>query len=280
MTTEAKPSRVNVMEYAGKDHLLDTVRGERATFFGLIDDPSVPWDGPTACSEWLVRDVAAHLLDVTEGYLDRFELARAGRPFPDARGMRVMAQALDDGAKSFRSLSRADLVARLKSSSARLFEIFDALNEQQWAGEMVPHIFMGPLPAFCFAAFQLIDYSIHSWDITQGLGRPDRLTDGAATTLIPFMFIVLQNTLDQKPDSPQSCSTGIQIGGQGGGSWRVNVAGDAVTYADGPTDSCGAVFTFEDPHEFVLTVYQRIRGGQASGDQAVADAFRNLFFKI
>ena len=30
---------------------------------------------------------------------------------------------------------------------------------------------MGPLPAFFYPAFQLMDYGVHSWDIRQGTGR-------------------------------------------------------------------------------------------------------------
>ncbi len=93
-------------------------------------------------------------------------------------------------------LSKQQAVARLKTASDKLFEIFDALNAQQWSGEMVTHTYMGPLPTCFFAAFQLIDYSIHSWDIKVGLGREEPLSDAAAVTLIPFMLIVLQYTVD------------------------------------------------------------------------------------
>ena len=85
-----------------------------------------------------------------------------------------------------------------------MFEIFDALDEKQWSGEIVSHTFMGPLPACFFAAFQLIDYSIHSWDIKAGLGRDEPLSDEAAITLIPFMLIVIQYTVDaERCEGPQ-----------------------------------------------------------------------------
>jgi hypothetical protein len=86
-----------------------------------------------------------------------------------------MAQKLDEGATRFRSLSKEEAIARLKTASDKMFEIFDALDEQTWSGEIVSHVYMGPLPAYFFAAFQLIDYSIHSWDIKAGLGRDGRL---------------------------------------------------------------------------------------------------------
>jgi hypothetical protein len=39
------------------------------------------------------------------------------------------------------------------------------------------------------------------------------------------------------------------------------------------------VFGFT-PNEFVLSTYQRMRGGTASGDAAMAERIRDLLFKI
>jgi hypothetical protein len=138
---------------------------------------------------------------------------------------------------------------------------------------------MGPLPACFFAAFQLIDYSIHSWDIKVGLGRDEPLSDNAAITLIPFMLIVIQYTVDEEASKDLKARFGIEISGPGGGSWCVNVDGTAVSYEEGPTQDCQAVFSF-DPNEFALTTYQRRRLGTVRGDEALAERIRDLLFKI
>ena len=177
MTTESVTGRVNVGEFAGKQFLLDLDRAERAEFYKLLDQ--APWEGKTASGHWQVRDLCGHMIDVTEGYLERFAVARAGKEAPAPLGLPIMAQKLDEAAQSFRSLSKADAIARLKTASDRMFEIFDALDEKSWAGEIVNHTYMGPLPAYFFAGFQLIDYSIHSWDIKSGLGRDEPLSDAA-----------------------------------------------------------------------------------------------------
>ena len=57
------------------------------------------------------------------------------------------------------------------------------------------------------------------------------------------------------------------------------MADGALTYAQGDVEDCPARFGF-DPNDFVLTSYQRIRGGLVTGDEALADRFRGLFFKI
>jgi uncharacterized protein (TIGR03083 family) len=271
------PGRVNVMDYAGKEYLLNLDRAERAEFYKLLDE--APWEGRTASGHWQVRDLCGHMIDVTESYLERFAAARAGREVPDALGLRVMAQKLDEGAQRFRTLSKDEAITRLKTASDRMFEILDALDEKSWAGEIVPHVYMGPLPAFFFAAFQLIDYSIHSWDIKAGLGRDEPLSDAAALTLIPFMLIVIQYTVDAEEWGDRKARFGIEIEGPGGGTWCVDVDGTTVSYAEGDSQGCDVVFAFK-PSDFVLFTYQRTRNGSVRGDAELGERIRNLLFKI
>jgi uncharacterized protein (TIGR03083 family) len=280
MSTDGKATRVNVMEFGGKGFLLDVVGSERAAFYDLLDQAGeAGWNTGTPCGDWQVRDLVGHMVDVTEAYLERFALARAGKPFPEALGLRAMPQGLDEGARRFRAVPRAELIARLKRSSDELFDIFNRLDAQQWTGELVPHVYMGALPAYFYPAAQLMDYGVHGWDAREGLGRPAPIPEAAAGTLVPFMFILLQATLDAEPSKGLTCTCGIRIEGEFGGSWRLNVAGGALAYEEGNAQDCQATFSF-DPNEFVLTVFQRIPGGQVTGDQALADRFRRLFFKI
>jgi uncharacterized protein (TIGR03083 family) len=275
MTTT--PARVNVMEYPGKQFLLDLDRVERGEFYQLLDE--APWEGPTASGHWQVRDLCGHMIDVTESYLERFAMERAGQEAPAALGLPIMASRLDEGATRFRSLTREQAITRLKTASDKMFEIFDALDEQQWGGEIVSHVYMGPLPACFFAAFQLIDYSIHSWDIKAGLGRDEPLSDDAAITLIPFMLIVIQYTVDAERARDLKARFGLEISGPGGGNWCVSVDGTTVSYEEADTADCNTVFSF-NPSEFVLSTYQRQRAGSARGDTALAERIRDLLFKI
>jgi uncharacterized protein (TIGR03083 family) len=277
MATETKPGRVNVGEYAGKEFLLNLDRAERAEFYKLLDE--APWEGKTASGHWQTRDLCGHMIDVTEGYLERFAMARAGKEAPPPLGLPIMAKKLDEGATRFRSLSKADAIARLKSASDQMFEIFDGLDEKSWSGEIVNHAFMGPLPAYFFAAFQLLDYSIHGWDAKAGLGRDEKLSDAAAVTLIPFMMIVLQYTVDAQRAADLKAKFGIEITGPGGGSWTVDVEGTSVAIAEGSTEGRQTVFTFE-PSDFCLSIYQRMRGGTVSGDATIGERIRDLLFKI
>jgi uncharacterized protein (TIGR03083 family) len=264
------------MEYSGKAFLLNLDRTERAKFYKLLDE--APWAGATASGHWQVRDLCGHMIDVTEGYLERFAMARAGQEAPAALGLPIMASKLDESAQSFRSLTKEQAITRLKTASDKLFEIFDALDEKQWSGEIVTHKYMGPLPACFYAGFQLIDYSIHSWDIKVGLGREEPLSDDAAITLIPYMMIVLQYTVDER-NQDLKAKFGIEIEGAGGGSWVVQLDGTSVAIAEGSTEACETIFDFS-PNDFVLSIYQRRRGGNVRGNAELAERVRDLLFKI
>ncbi len=66
----------NPMDYSsGRDTVLDVARTERAKFYNIIDDPN-NWYVQTRCSEWEVRDMVGHMIDVTEGYLTAWDMAR------------------------------------------------------------------------------------------------------------------------------------------------------------------------------------------------------------
>src|SRR3981081_1097709 len=120
MSVEVRPARVNTFAPEGKDHLLKVVRKERQGFYDLIDSTNdETWKTPTACTEWEIRDQVGHLVDVTEGDLERFALARAKQPFPEPLGLPGMAGMLDTGSKRFRSSSRTQQISPLEGDSTK-----------------------------------------------------------------------------------------------------------------------------------------------------------------
>ncbi len=272
---------VNPMEYGSKGVVLDVVRTERAKFFDVVDDPK-NWLVDTRCEGWQVRDLVGHMIDVTEAYLQRWELASRNEKAPDARGWLVMADDLNDGALSFRKLSREEAVARLKKDSNQLMGIFEKLSEDEWNNFMVSHVFSGPLPAFCYPAFQIMDYGVHTWDMHWGLGKKnDRLDERTAGVLIPYMFIIWQYSVDPEAAKGVDITYGIHVEGEWGGKWKIRVVDGQLSYESVDNlDDAQAVFRFKHPSDMVLTTYQRIQGGETSGDPKVIDKVNHLFFHI
>jgi len=144
---------------------------------------------------------------------------------------------------------------------------------------MVPHFYMGTLPAWFFAAGQLMDYGVHSWDIRQGTGRAHGLSGEAADLLVPFMLMLWQSTVSADADG-----TPFQVGvrvtsGHNAGDYRISVGENGMTYEQGSVDDLGTVLEF-DAGSLVLTTFGRCNAGAVRGDYAAADRFLNLFFRI
>jgi uncharacterized protein (TIGR03083 family) len=272
---------VNSMDYSGKDTVMDVVRREAADFFKLVDDPN-NWMVQTRCTEWQVRDLVGHMIDVTEGYLNRWEKAKKGEK-AETVGLLVMSRDLNTYAQSYRSLKREDAISRLKNDYARMMDIFEKLSPDEWNNFKVTHAFMGDLPTLFYPAFHVMDYGVHTWDIRYGLGEKTReLDERTAGVLIPYMiYALLPSTVDAKSSKGVDVTYGIQVSGDWGGKWCATVKDgkfEAKPVDDG-FEGCDAIFEY-DPSDFVLTAFQRFPGGAARGDYQVINKVRNLFFTI
>jgi uncharacterized protein (TIGR03083 family) len=271
-------SEWDATSYEAKDNLLRVVHGEAERMFALAGANDA-WTAPTACGLWPVQDIVGHLIDVTESYFIGFDAARGGASAPDALGLTVMAERLDEGAKAHRGLGQEEALSRLRADFAKLMEMINALGPDEWGGLLVPHKYMGPLPAFFYPAFQLMDYGVHSWDIRQGTGRAHGLHGDAADLLVPFMFILWQATARIPADAPAT-QLGVRItSGHNAGTWRVGTGPDGMTFETGDVDDLATVLEF-DPGSFVLTAFGRSNSGTIRGDAAIAEQYLNLFFRI
>ena len=267
----------NAMSYEAKDTILGVVRAEGDQFLAMVDDDAV-WEAPTGAGHWQVRDLVAHIVDTTEAYFVAFDAARNGSEMDPAYGLPGMAKRVDAQAQALRTEPRAVLVERLRRDRATMMEIFEALTADDWTNLLVTHFYMGPLPAFFYPAFQLMDYGVHSWDVRQGTGRAHGLDGGAADLLTPFMFVLWKYTVTAA--DPEPYELGIRItSGPNAGDTRVSVGPDGMDYQPGNVDDLPAVLEF-DPGSFVLTAFGRCHGGTVRGDREVADRFLNLFFRI
>src|SRR5512142_944542 len=271
---------VNSMDYSGKNTVLDVIKKESGDFFMLVDDPK-NWNVQTRCTEWEVRDLVGHMIDVTEGYLTRWDSARKNEP-RDSVGLLVMSHDLNTHAQAFRNMPREAAIARLKADYMRMMDIFEQLTPEEWSSFLVTHPFMGPLPTFFYPAFHVMDYGVHTWDIRWGLGEKDRkLDERTAGVLVPYMlYALLPSTVDAESAKGIDVAFGIEVSGEWGGKWRATVKdGKFEAKPVENFNDCQAVFSY-DPSDFVLTAFQRFQGGEARGDPEVIKKVRGLFFTI
>jgi len=264
--------------YAGKDTILRVVRQEAERFFALAGEQGA-WERSTPCTEWSVRDVVGHIVDTTEGYFTAFDAARSHADVGAAIGLPSMQQEAGRRATRFRDTSQQALLERLRTDFDKMMELLAGLGPEDWTGLMVPHAYMGPLPASFFAAGQLMDYTVHSWDIADGSGRAHAIAGEAADLLVPYMFVVWQSTIKAQGDKTP-LNLGIRVaGGHNAGEFRVSVTPEGMTYQTGALDDLPCVLEF-DAASLVLATYGRCNTGTVRGDVATANRYLNLFFRI
>ncbi len=262
---------------ASKGRVLDVLQREVGEMFELAAEPA-RWHTPTACAGWEVRDMVGHLVAETEGYLRAFDSARRGVAAEEPVGVAGMAKAADEAARALRHVQRDELLERLRDETGRLIREFESLSDADWSGLIVPERYLGPLPAMIIVEGLLGGYTVHGWDVRQGVGAPHAIAGDAADLLVPFVFLLWRATADTASvDAPYSI--GIRTTGQNGGDTRFDVSDEGLRFAPGDIDECGAILEL-DPATLVLTAYGRVNAGAVRGDQHLATSFRSLFVSI
>jgi uncharacterized protein (TIGR03083 family) len=268
----------DAMSYDGKDTILRVVRQEADGLFDMVESPEV-WDRETACTRWSTRDVVGHLVDTTEGYFAAFDAARSNTQPAEPFGLPAMSQVAGDRAIEFRDKSQQQMLERLHTDFDKIMEQLADIGPDDWSGLVVTHPYMGPVPAFIYAAGQLMDYAVHSWDIREGSGRAHAMSGEAADLLVPFMFVIWQYTIRSDADT-SPFEVGVRVtSGHNAGDTRVSISPDGMSYAAGTLDDLACVLEF-DPAGLVLRAFGRCNTGTVRGDATIADRFLNLFHPI
>jgi uncharacterized protein (TIGR03083 family) len=265
------------MTYEGKDTIMGVVRHEAERFFALADRPEA-WDAPTACENWSTADIVGHIVDTTEGYFRAFDAARGTGEVPPPHGLPAMSEKANEGATAFRGVPQAEMMERLRSDFHKMQEILEPIGPDDWTGFMVTHPYMGPVPAFFYAAGQLMDYGVHSWDIRQTSGQAHGLSGDTADLLVPFMFAIWQGTASTESVT-EPFTMGIRVSGRNGGDYRVSVSDQGLTYEQGEIESLPSYIEF-DAASLVLTAFGRSNSGTVRGDMDLGERYLNLFFSI
>ena len=149
---------------------------------------------------------------------------------------------------------------RLHDDFDKMQAILQPLGADDWTGMMVTHAYMGPVPAFFFAAGQLMDYGVHTWDLREGRGVVHALNGDVADLLVPFMFALWQGTC-RTDTVTEPFDIGIRVGGRNGGDYKVSVSGEGMSYGLGEIDD--------------LPARDRVRRGQPRAADLQPDELRH-----
>jgi hypothetical protein len=95
------------------------------------------------------------------------------------------------------------------------------------------------------------------------------------------MFVLWQGTVDADRLGDDEVNVGVRFSGRNGGTYHVQVSKEGYSYAPVEPDNLDAPAVIEfDAASLVLTAYERMHGGTAYGDRAMADRYRSIFFTI
>jgi uncharacterized protein (TIGR03083 family) len=152
---------------------------------GLVEDlrtlSAAAWDGPTNCPPWRVRDLAAHLVSSSEGFVQNIRRGLAGSVEPPANNEAAQRRRLELESSDSETVARA-----LAATTAEFIELYAGLRESQ-------------LAAICFhrranrsvrwyAAHRLAEVTFHRWDLHSSLGRLPTFEEDVAALLLPTLL--------------------------------------------------------------------------------------------
>lgn len=278
MATDISKAEWDATRFAAKDNLLRIVEKEAQVFFTLADAPE-NWKMPTTAGHWQVRDIVAHIVDTTEGYIQRFETTHGGGTAEGIAPLSGMSHNADRFAQELRDTPREELLTRLHTAFETAMTMFDGIGDRDWDSFMVVHAYMGPLPAFFYPIGQLMDYGVHGWDVREGLQMAHFMDPDAADMLVPFMFVIWQATTDTSRLQGGDLDVAVRVSGRNAGTTRIKVTKDGTVFEPGDEVGAQVVLDF-DPASLVLTAFGRARSGTPYGDQDAARRFAGLFFRI
>jgi len=144
------------------DGLRAQTRVERRRLADLLDDlGETDWERPSACGDWTVRELVAHLIAWDEVLMHK---GRRGVPMAAARWVAGMVRARFDVAR-FNQRS----VERCFDDPRRLLQRFNdqATDDARWLFDRVA------------PGAQLAEYVVHRQDIARPLGVPSPVTEAA-----------------------------------------------------------------------------------------------------
>lgn len=174
--------------------LVESVEHLRA-LLDTVDDSTL--DAPSACADWSVARVAAHIGAGAEIALAGLAGGVAGSAEPVAReDMQTVWDA-------YNALDGRAVVQRAIAADRRLVDAFGQLTDAQLADVRVP-FFTGPLPVETFAAFRLSEHAVHTWDIEIAYRPEAELASSTAVTILDTVVMALFGRLAVPLQTPAS----------------------------------------------------------------------------
>lgn len=181
------------------------------------------WEMPTACSPWVVKDVAAHLLGSNIGRLSsgRDTLSESDSPgmsFEELIGF--INQANAEWVRAAKGMSPSLLIELLDLTDAHLYRYFKTLPAHAIASTPVSWADDRPSPNWFDIAREYTEKWLHQQHIREAVGRP-------LLTTWDWLFPVLDTFMRALPrtyrgvQAEEGAAVVFRITGDAGGEWSL-----------------------------------------------------------
>lgn len=218
--------------------------------------------GPSACSEWSVGRVVAHLGSGAEIASRALEGALAGHDQGvDQEAMQAVWQRYD-------ALDEAAAAERSVSVNETLLHRLESLTPDQQETLVVP-FFVGPTPLPIFTSFRLAEHAVHTWDVVVARDPAAELTPAAAQIILDAVVVPMAGRLASNP-GPGESVVGLHLS-DSGRRLILELTPTVGLRAPDPGEAPGARLDISTS-AFVRLVYGRLDVGHTPGSVAGSDA--------
>lgn len=264
------------MEIAAKVALVRRLSGD--IHRRLSESPPAALSGPTACSEWDVGAVAAHLAGGAIRQRDAMLRGRDGQGGPPpGEETRPSADQVQQSNATSNVQTRDEMGDALLDNFDQNYSELDELL-QGWSDWTIGcwHRRRGTISAESYVDLRIQELVIHDWDIRSGGAGTGELDDEGAVALLPASEMWYQ--LCFRPSAPLTSPVAYRfdIGGDGGATLQhdVVVTGDAYEVTECAPDRRPDLTVRADAGTYLLCLYNRVdwnvakRAGRISVSQA------------
>ena len=197
---QAKPLRHTRRDARRGDRTVALVREEFETLHSYLKALSpADWQHETACAEWDVSEVVAHLAWVAQLYTEWIARGLAGDSSTPTGAWEAgsvsgaeAAPSVAKSAQAFRASLGDTVLATFCENTAGLLDLFHGLDAQDWEK---PCYHPGAIyPVSTFLSLRMMELSLHGWDIRSQLEPSARLSPESVqfiVELLPNFFSVV-----------------------------------------------------------------------------------------
>jgi uncharacterized protein (TIGR03083 family) len=242
---------------------------------------------PSACTEWQVRDVVAHLVAAAENWGNIIAGALEGDP-PSALGWRSTLPQPDENAQTAIELSKAlqdRLVPTFLGHIDRVDRLLTQITDKDWE-TLVFHNADGVMPLRLYINSVSRGVGVHGWDLRGGVDKAAELGPDCVPALVDSIEIWLRRGFSFNPNAalPNPVRFRFNLTGAVSGTRDVVVCGDDFTVEVDGTSQSDIVYHC-DAGDFVLMAYGRLSSHEAQlqgrlnieGDENLAAQFDAWF---